>query len=131
MPQTIEGLVKCHELARSRTRRGQPSWAGTLGFMAQLDALATRHDDGDDTLTAQQMLDGFHAAAKEVREKIPEAKGSDFTLDNADLEHFVVSLEQWDLAFVENCPDILQAFDDLLDPFYDWCDMNRWFLTPG
>lgn len=131
MPRTIEGIVQCHQLARDRRRQGLPSWAGTLNFMAQLDALATRHDDGDETLTAQQMLDGFHAAAKEVRTKVPEAKGTDFSLDNADLEHFVVSLEEWNLAFIENCPDILAAFNELLDPFYDWCDQNRWWIAPG
>jgi hypothetical protein len=129
MPRTVEGIGQTHEIAQARARQALPSWDGKLMFMTQIKVLADRLDDGDISLTATEMLAGFQAAAKEVREKIPQAKGPRFEMRDEDLERFVQELEGWTVEFVENCPDILEAFDHLMDPLYDWCDVNRWWVA--
>lgn len=130
MPRTVEGIVHCHELARDRARRRLPSWDGSLTFLAPLKVLSERHEEGDDTLTAQMMLDGFHAAAKEVRAKVPQAQGKTFEAVDEDLEYFVLTVEEWNVAFIESCPDILAEFNRALDRLFDWCDVNRWWIAP-
>lgn len=131
MPRTVEGIVEAHQLAAERRRRGQPVWDGQLLFMETLEPLGERLEEGDTTLTAQELLDGFHAAAKEVREKVPQAKEKFFTMKDDDLEYFVVTIEEWTLSFVESCPDILAEFNIALDRLYDWCDTNRWWIKPA
>jgi hypothetical protein len=131
MPQTVELKVLAHELAEDRVKRGLPRWKGTLTFLTSIGQLVKRHEEGDPTLTAQMMLDGFHAAAKEVREKVPEAKGDIIHMKDDDLEAFLLTLEEWTLSFIENCPDIIDEFDDVLDRLYDWCDVNRWWIEPA
>lgn len=131
MPRTVEGIVESHQLAQQRRRAGRPVWDGELTFMATLEPLGERLDEGDTTLTAQMLLDGFHAAAKEVREKIPQAKEKFFAAEDEDLEYFVCTLEEWTVSFIESCPDILEEFNIALDRLYDWCDKNRWWIVPA
>ena len=131
MPRTVEGIVQAHQISRDRLSRGLPSWKGSLEFMTPLAAIAERHEAGDDSLTAQMVLDAFHAAAKEVREKVPQAQQSFFPMEDEDLENFVLTLEGWTLSYIENCPDILEEFNEALDRLYDWADVNRWSITPA
>lgn len=112
-------------------RRRQAGWVGKLMFMTELNELANRHHVGDETLTAQMMLDGFHAAAKEIREKVPQAKEDFFFSVDEDLEYFVLTLEEMDHAFIENCPDIFDVFDNALSRLYDWCDKYKWWVEPA
>lgn len=131
MPRTVEGIVEAHQIARDRTRRGLPSWNGKLSFMPALGKLSERMEEGDDTLTAQELLDGFHAAAKEVRAKVPQAQGKYFESVDDDLENFVLTLEEMTLSFIENHPDIFEEFNEALDRLYDWCDRYRWWIEPA
>ena len=131
MSQTIEGLVECHRIARDRAQRGLPSWKGTLGFMAQLKTLAERHSAGDDDLTASEMLAAFRSAAEEIRAKVPEAKLPWLPMEHEDLEYFLDTMEGWTVEYIENADDILGEFDNALDRFADWCDVNRWWIAPA
>jgi len=131
MPRTLDSLVECHVAVRERAKAGIPPWDGELTFLAQVGPLFERFNVGEDTLTAQDMLDGFHGAAKEVRASIPAAQVLEFSPADADLEAFVTTLEGWNLEFVENCPDIQADFTRLLDRLYDWCDANRWWIKPA
>jgi hypothetical protein len=131
MPRTIEGLVEAHELATERRARGQNPWEGELTFMHVLAPLAERFNAGDITLTSQKLLEAFHAAAKEVRAKVPQAQGKYFNGDDEELENFVLTLEEWTVSHLENCSDILDEFDDALDRLYDWANRNRWWISPG
>jgi len=128
MPRTVEGIVESFQLAEERRHQRKPVWDGKLSFLKQLGPLAERMDAGDTTVTAQMLLEAFHAAAKEVREKVPQAKGAFFPMADEDLEYFVVSLEEWTVEFIEACPDILEEFNNALDRLYDWCDRNRWWI---
>lgn len=128
MPQTLEGLVNCHIAARERRKAGKSPWEGTLEFMSILRPLCQRYEDGDDTLTPQELLAGFHAAAAEVRAKVPEAKGDIVEMKHQDLENFVLGLESLTVDDMESLPSVTDHFDELLDDFYDWCDENRWFI---
>lgn len=131
MPRTVEGIVECHQLARDRARQGKPSWEGTLNFMALLSPLCERHDEGDDTLTAQMMLDGLQAAAKEIRAKVPQAQVQHMVSADEDLEYFLQTMEDWTVAAIENCEDILAELNIALGRLYDWCDVNRWWIAPA
>lgn len=130
MPRTIEGLVQCHQIARERARSGKPSWEGKLLFMSALAAMVERFEDGDDTLTPQMMLDGFQEATKEIRAKVPQAQGDIVSIDDQDLESFVLTIEQWTVSHIEASPDILEEFNEQLDRLYDWADVNRWRIAP-
>ncbi len=129
MPRTIEGIVEAHQIARDRVRQGKPSWNATLHFMAALGVLHERHEKGDDTLTAQMMLDGFQAAAKEIRAKIPQAQQPTFEMADEDLENFVFTMEEFTLESIESSPDIFADFNEALDRLYDWCDVNRYWIA--
>jgi hypothetical protein len=131
MPRTVEGIVEAHELAQARRRQRRPAWDGELTFMSRLAPLSKRMEEGDTTLTAQELLDAFHATAKEVRDKVPQAQGKMFASGDDDLEYFVLTLEEWTLDFIESCPDIFDEFDTALDRLYDWCDRNRWWIKPA
>lgn len=128
MPRTVENLVRNHQLAIRRVRQGKPSWEGELEFMTVLTPLAHRHQGGDPSLTARELLEAFHATAKEVREKVTQAKGDFFNTEDEDLEFFVCELESWTLEFVESHPNIWDAFDEGLARLYDWCDEHRWWV---
>jgi len=128
MPRTIEHIVQCHNLAESRTKRGLSKWDGKLSFMMDIGPLAKRLEAGDTTLTAQTLLDAFKAAAQEIRSKIPQAQGAYFKMEDDDLEYFVLTMEEWTVVFIENCPDIFEEFDEALERLYDWCDINRWWI---
>lgn len=131
MPRTVEGIVEAHQIAQERRARGLNSWKGQLSFMTTLGPLAERFDAGDETLTAQEMLDGLHAAAKEIRAKVPEAQGKYFEFEHQDLENFVLTLEELTLARLEAHEDIIEEVNDALDRLYDWCDRNRWWIVPA
>lgn len=131
MARSVEGIVEAHQLSRSRTRAGRPSWEGSLTFMKELGKVGERHHEGDITLTAAVVLDAFHAAAKEVRAKVPQAQGKFFESNDDDLEAFVLTLEEWNISFIEGCADIFDEFDEVLDRMYDWCDRNRWWVEPA
>jgi len=131
MPRTVEGIVEAHQLARDRIRRGLPSWNGKLMFMPALGKLSDRMEEGDTTLTAEELLEGFHAAAKEVRAKVPQAQGKYFEGVDDDLENFVLTMEEMTVSFIENHPDIFEEFNEALDRLYDWCDRNRWWIAPA
>lgn len=128
MPRTIEGIVEAHQLATARRAKGLSPWKGELTFMRTLSPLCDRFENGDGTLTAQQLLDGFHAAAKEVRSKVPEAQGPYFKGEDDDLEYFVLTLEELTLASLEAHEDILEEVNEALDRLYDWSDRNRWWV---
>jgi hypothetical protein len=131
MPRTVEGIVQAHQISQDRIRAGKPSWESTLGFMKVLGALSKRYSEGDTTLTAQILLEGFQAAAKEIRAKVPQAQQPTFESGDEDLEDFVSTLEEWTVASIESAPEIFEEFDEILDRLYDWCDVNRWWITPA
>lgn len=131
MPQFVEDIVACHIEATQRDREGRPRWDGQLEFMSVIRPLAERLGKGDDTLTAQELLDGFRAVAKEIRDKVPQAQSKFFEAGDDDLEHFVLTLEQeWSLNYIEMAEEIFDEFDELLERLYDWGDRNRWFIKP-
>lgn len=131
MPRTVEGIVESFQLSTQRRAKGLHPWVGELRFMDTLLPLSERFNEGDITLTAQELLDAFHAAAKEVRAKVPEAQRKYFKGEDDDLENFVLTLEEWTLSHIENCADILDEFDEALDRLFDWADRNRWWISPG
>ncbi len=131
MPRTIEGIVQAHQISRERVRQGKPSWNATLHFMKALHDLHERHDEGDDSLTAQMLLDGFQAAAKEIRAKVPQAQQPTFEMDDEDLENFVLTMEEFTLESLQNAEDVFDDFNEALDRLYDWCDINRWWIAPA
>lgn len=103
-------------------------WKGELNF-APLTELSKRYYAGDTTLTAQILLEAFHAAAQEVRAKVPEAHPDHmFEMKDEDLENFVLTLEEWTVAYIENSDDIFNEFDEALERLYDWADANRWSI---
>lgn len=99
--------------------------------MTQLSALAERHEEGDETLTAQMMLDGFQAAAKEIRAKVPQAQVEHMASADEDLEYFLQTMEEFTVESIEAHPDILEESNAVLDRLYDWCDVNRWWIAPS
>lgn len=131
MPRTVEGIVESFQAAEARRNAGRLAWDGTLSFMETLGALAKRYHSGDTTLTAQTLLDAFHGAAKEVRSKVPEAKGPLFEGVDEELERFVLTLEEWTLTSMEASADIFDDFDDVLDGMYEWCNRARWWVSPS
>lgn len=130
MPEFVEDRVRNHIAAQERRAQGRSPWDGELTFKIQLDALAERFEAGDGTLTSQELLDGFHAAAKEVRAKVPQAQGKYFKGEDDDLEFFVLTLEEMTLPYLEAHADILEEVNEALDRMYDWCDRNRWWIKP-
>lgn len=130
MPRTVDSIVACHVRADALRRAGKPVWNGTLMFQHRLTPLLVAYRDGTD-LKPQELLDAFHAAAKEVRERIPQAKGDIVSIDDEDLEAFVLELEGFTLKKLEESPDILDEYETVLDRMFDWCDANRWFIDPA
>lgn len=130
MPRTVEGIVEAHQLATARRAKGLSPWKGELSFMGTLTPLCDRFEEGDEKLTAQELLNGFHSAAKEVRSKVPEAQAAYFKSEDEDLEYFVLTLEDLTLASLEAHEDILEEVNIALDRLYDWCDRNRWWVHP-
>lgn len=130
MPRTVEGIVESHQIARDRRARGLPSWKGQLHFLATVNPLLKRYLDGDTTLKPQELLDAFHAAAKEVRSKVPEAKEAFIPMEHEDLEFFVCELENWTLVDMEQA-DLVDEFNNALDRLCDWCDRYRWWIKPS
>jgi hypothetical protein len=119
MTQFVEDILAARQLAPQRKKR-------ELNFKP-LGEMAKRFNAGDETLTAQLLLEGFQAAAQEVRTKVPQARpGCIFELKDDDLENFVLTLEEWTISFIEKCPDIFDEFDEALERLYDWADANGW-----
>lgn len=130
MPRTVEGILQARQISRERVRQGKPSWKATLHFMKTLRDLHERHNEGDDTLTVQMLLEGFQAAAKEIRAKVPQAQQPTFDIDDEDLENFVLTMDEFTLESIEASPDVFEEFNEALDRLYDWCDINRWWIAP-
>lgn len=121
MPHFVEDLLNARLKASSRQKQ-------ELNFQ-RLGELAKRFYAKDDSLTAAILLEAFQAAAQEVRSKVPQARtGCVFEMKDDDLEHFVLSLEEWTVPFVEKCPDIFDEFDEALERLYDWADANGWSI---
>jgi hypothetical protein len=119
MPRFVEDIVNARQKAGERRKQ-------ELDFQP-LGELAKRFYAKDASLTAQILLEGFHAAAQEVRSKVPQARpGCIFEMVDDDLENFVLSLEEWTVTSVEKCPDIFDEFDEALERLYDWADANGW-----
>lgn len=130
MPRCVENIVRCHQLATDRVRKGQHPWEGSFDFLVKLKPLAVRHEEGDETVTAQMMADGFAQALAEVQSKVPKAKDyARLSMDDADLAHFVEALASFTVEYIEKASDIIAEFNDELERFYDWCDENRWFIN--
>lgn len=131
MPRTIEGLVECHRMASQRTARGLSPWKGNLEFLSTLAPLVARFESGDISLKPAEFLAGFHAAAKEVRAKVPQANDKFESMDDEDLHWFVQTIEGWTVEYLQSASDIMEEFNEALDRLYDWCDANRWWIAPG
>lgn len=125
----VEHLVQTHKLAEDRRRRGLSPWKGTLTFLPKLQAVFERLNEGDDTLTAKDILDAIQAAAQEVRTKVPQAQGPILDSEHEDLDYFLGVFEDFTLARVEACPCLEDELDPALARLYDWADINRWWIT--
>ena len=122
MPRFVEDIVNARKQATGRRKQ-------ELNFQP-LGELAKRFYAGDATLTAQMLLEGFQAAAQEVRSKVPQARpGCIFEMKDDDLENFVLTLEEWTVTFIEKCSDIFDEFDEALERLYDWADANGWSVN--
>lgn len=126
----VEILVQAHTIARRRIRRGQSPWEGKLNFLPKLTAILERLNEGDDTLTAQMVLDTIHAAAKEVRLKVPQAQSPITDSANEGLEYFLDVFEGFTLERVDACPCLDDALEPAMAHLYDWADIHRWWITP-
>ncbi|MCC5612547.1 hypothetical protein LC612_39100 [Nostoc sp. CHAB 5834] len=117
-------------MASQRAARGLSPWKGNLEFMSLLAPLVTRFESGDTSLKPEELLAGFHAAAKEVRAKIRQANDKFESMEDEDLHWFVQTVEDWTVEYLQGSPDIIGEFNDALDRLYDWCDANRWWIAP-
>lgn len=116
MPQTIENLLNCHQIAQERRDAGRPIW----DYQLDIQSVLRRDPENDEP---EYVISVACEIAKRLKRGLPSAWFDPGSFDYSDtLSDIVQELSEFR---TRETHDLTEDLNYILDELYDWADAKR------